>query len=209
MAGIALLLMIAAYVWFAVRVTRFVFIRLSRLLACLLVVSLAAIPFADAVVGRKILRSKCDELAKVVVKRSVDGVEGIYTHSGLYEDTPKYYGYMIVEGGGTCSTAGYVDRATYGATGVEKCVPSKTLYEITEVSDQSHYFSSERTVVRERATTDELASYYTSFSFRGGWAEHIAMMLSDAGPGSVATCRTDGEMHPQDLEALHRSLKPL
>src|SRR5688500_8303355 len=147
MAGIALLLMIAAYVWLAVRVTRSAFIALPRLLACLVVVLVAALPIADAVVGRMILRPKGAGFARVVVKRSVDGVEGIYEHWGPYKNSPEYYGYKIVEGGGMCNTAGYVDRATEGATGVEKCVPSKTLYEITEERQpKSLYFSSVRTV---------------------------------------------------------------
>jgi hypothetical protein len=200
-AGIGLLLIFAALVFVAVFVLRISFKVLPRSLALVAAAIVVALPFADALLGRRYLESKCEQLGRVLVKKSVDGVEGIYHYYGPFPDSPKYYGYKVIEGGAydirgvedIPRYSGLVDRATEGVKVVEKRVPSKTLYEIVEEPRQdSFYFFSVRTVVRERATLAELATY-TWFYFRGGWLERIPMALSGAGPGPVASCGKPNE----------------
>jgi hypothetical protein len=217
MAGIGLLFIYAALVFLAVFALRLAFKILPRLLALVVAAFIVSLPFVDASLGRRYLEAECEQLGRVQVKKTVDGVEGIYNFYGPYADSPKYYGYKIVEGGAynirgiedIPKYSGLVDRATEGVKVVEKHVPSKTLYEIVdEPRKDSFYFYSVRTVVRERATLEEMAAF-TWFYFRGGWLERIPMALSDAGGGIAASCGNTQEKHRREVEALHLTLKPL
>jgi hypothetical protein len=217
MAGIGLLLIMAGLLFFAALFIKLGFKLLPRPLANLIPVLIIFLLFIDALIGRLYLASQCEFEGQIVLKRSLIGVEGIYYRYGPFTDSPKYYGYSFVEGGtynirgveDLPRYKGLVDRATAGATKREKRVVSKSLYEILEEPRRdSFYYYSVRTVIRERATLDELASY-TWFQFRGGWLERIPMALSGAGPSPVASCGNSREKHLKDVDALHRALEPL
>lgn len=208
MAGIAMLIALIIYGWLGVFMVRLAWRKLNVVLAILIAILFVGMPFVDAIAGRMWLKQKCETDARIIVFRSISGVDGIYTRYGPFINSPIYYGYQFVEGGEpTGSISRSIKMGGMEAT-MEKNVESKSLYELLDEPRQdSYWFYSVKSVVRVRKTGEELANF-TWYSFRGGWAERFAMMLSDAGPGAVAECGNYENRHKKIIELLHTALKP-
>ena len=204
MGGLAVLLLLALYVAAAGFVVRLAWRRLGALLGAAALLVVITLPFADALAGRALLKTKCERDTQVTPVRVVPNVEGIYTKGRPFKDSPTYYGYKYVEG--SRSSGGPVDRAEDG--GVAWDVQPRAQFELWEGSrEDSYWFYSYRYAVRVQNTREELASV-TWHTFRGGWPERILMGLSDAGPGTVAECGDPSAKKRKLLELLHRTLQP-
>ena len=199
-----MLLLLALYLVGAGLVVSLTWRRLGALLGAVTLLVVITAPFADGLAGRFLLKAKCERDTQVKPTRVIPNVEGIYTRSGIYRDSPTYYGYKYVEGRSRAD--GLVTRAVDG--NVEKDVQPKAQFELWQGPRMdSFWFYSSRYAVRARNTGEELAGF-TWHRFRGGWPERIGMALSDAGPGTVAECGDPDVKRRKILELLHTTLQP-
>lgn len=212
MGGIGLLVVFIAYIWLAISVGRWGYRNFPRVPALVIAVSLWMLPFVDAVVGRGVLKARCSLEGAVVVNETIREVEGIGVGYGVYEDSPKYYGYRYVEGGHAYNSSWMFERAeTDSASGriqIKKKVSPIAEYVLREGPRQdSAYFFKTRFNVYERSSRREIAAF-DWFAFRGGWVERVMMAFSDAGPGEAAACGGWKEQHQKTVEMLHLALQP-
>ena len=209
MGGLGLLVLLIGYLWVSIGLTRAAARSLSVPAGTAVGLLLLCLPFVDALAGRALLRSKCASEGGVVISERATGVEGIAT-SAVFDDSPSYYGYRWVESFPS-SSSGLVDRATLNGSEkaeIEKNVQPKAQFQIHEGDRQdSAYFYTTRTSVRKADTSQEM-SHFDWFEFRGGWAENIAMSLSDAGPSVVAQCGDFRSKHDKVKELLHTTVQP-
>lgn len=214
MIGIALILVIGAYVWIAKKAVNVAWETSSRLAAFVLAIFILA-PSVDAVAGRVVLKKRCARDGKIRVFERVSGVDGLRADS-VYESSPQYYGYRFIEGREfrDPDTAQYrVDRAEreglVGTATLLRRVQPIAKYELVEeyAKRSGYYFQSSHIAVREIDSGHELASF-DWIEFRGGWAERFIASFSDAGPGIAAACDAPSKRKSWTFEMLHQALKP-
>lgn len=208
---LGLLILFCAYIVLAIAITNSAARLLPRPASTIVAVLFVCLPFADALAGRALLRSRCASDGKIVIKEKVSGAEGIADDlDTVFEDSPSYYGYRWIESSPHFS--GMVDRAI--STGdrkavIEKNVEPKAKYRLhTGYRQDSLYFFKTRISVRTTDTGHEL-SRFDWFEFRGGWVEYIFMLLTDAGPRPVAECGNFDVRHRKEIELLHATVPPL
>lgn len=213
MGGFGLLISLIAYIGLAIAAGRWAYRNLPRLAALTVSLLLVTLPFVDAVAGRMVLKAKCNQQGSVVVLEQIPGVEGIGVGYGVFPDSPSYYGYQFVEGGYAYGDAPWMfERAELdpisGQVQISKNVVPKANYVLLEGRRQdSTYFFQTRISVTEKSTGREIASF-DWFSFRGGWAERVAMAFSDAGPGEAASCGNWKDKQEKSVAMLHATLQP-
>lgn len=214
MGGIGLLIFVILYIWFAIALGKWAHRNLSPRPALAVSILMVILPFVDAIAGRIVLKEKCNQQGSVVLE-SIQEVKGIGVQGRVYPGAPSYYGYQFVEGGYPYSghnTPKRLERAEIdpasGVFQVVQDVEPKALYLLIEGDRQdSAYFFQTRTSVKERLTSREIASF-NWFAFRGGWAERVAMALSDAGPGTVSSCGDVKDKREMTITLLHSALPP-
>jgi hypothetical protein len=205
MGGIAILALMFGYIWLSKCVIASLLKR-SKAAAAISSIAFLILPFVDAAAGRLVLRSKCENDLRVAPSRVVKNVDGIFVDY-VFKNSPEYYGYRFVEG----ENYGRLTRVT--ANGLqpailEENVATAAMYELVDFPpNRSFWFNSYRHSIRERESGEVLATF-VDHSFRGGWAERIAMTFSDAGPGSVAQCRDYMPMKETIRAILHATLEP-
>ncbi|HSE00338.1 MAG TPA: hypothetical protein VLB72_06345 [Burkholderiales bacterium] len=183
MGGLAILLIIAAYIGVA---SVLVYKIKPRKWKVVTVVAVLLVPTIDAVLGRLYLRHLCVTEAGLKVYRVVENVEGFLDGESPYWITK--HGFKFAEGG--MRPNGNVNRVSLqkGQIFREWNVPSKSLYRIhlAFVGKDEMYERSKRLV--EVIQTSEILASYTQVDFRGGWAERFLGTFSDAGASAVASC---------------------
>lgn len=201
MGGLAVLLIIAAYVALAVVIVRAIKSTRWKLVA---VVAAALIPTADAAVGRIYLGHLCTTDAGLKVYRVVEDVEGLVIEGATDAHLVKAYGYRFVESRLAGSSAVNRFELVDGDLRIFTSVPSKSQFRRRLIiENQRVLFPRVRDVVEVIHSGETLAEN-TQISFRGGWAERLLGRFADAGPGSVAWCDVPREYHL----AILASLKP-
>ncbi len=211
MGGLGLILLLAAYITLGVKLviaTR----RASLILSGVVGLAFFAAPLIDAFLGRAALERICTDEGKVTVAKKVKDVEGIGVDYGVFEDSPKYYGYSYIEGGFAYGASWMLKRAEFSADRgeviISKKVEPRSIYLLREGPRQdSFYFYRTRFSVYDRAAQEEMASF-TWVAFRGGWAERIPMYFSGSGPGPVAQCGSSEARRIKTLAMLHETLQP-
>lgn len=204
MGGLGILVLLVGYICLGWLIVHSVWHTGRRRRAVGFLVTIAALPFADAVAGRLYLRAQCDDPTRVVINRTINDVDGIYVHSGQFDDSPDYYGYSWVAG----TNGTFERRALRAPDGYAAHYPPRFPYElIEEPRQESVAYYQTRKVIRVRESGEELA-IIKRISFRGGWAERIAMAFSDAGPRIVAECGSYDELYKELLDVLHKTLRP-
>lgn len=216
MQGIGALILIFGYFWLAIFVVRLFTKGKSRIWGIVAACTMVFLPFSDALIGRVILQRMCSAEGEITIKEKFTEVEGIASGDYVSPDSAKYYGYMWVE---STPSIGWVNRSVSDGRGpghiVERARPLAK-YELHERhAEPSFYFRKTHYAVRtthySSTTKDdsrELSSF-NWFAFRGGWAERVGMMISDAGHGNVAQCSGKYTKHEKIREMLHLTVEPL
>jgi len=206
MGGLAVLLIIAAYVAFAVVIVRAIKATRWKFAA---VVAAILIPTADAVTGRIYLAHLCRSEAGASIHRTVDGVEGFLA------DIPDQswitaHGYRFSEGvqRGTARVNRYIRRDERIEPEWDSTLTLSTFRVRTELESPTQLFPRQRMLVEDLKTGEALASY-TQVSFRGGWAESFLGRFADSGPGYVAWCEMQLSAHERWNRKVQMILKTL
>jgi hypothetical protein len=213
MGGLGLLIVLIGYIWLAIAIGRWAARSLPRLAALTVSLLLVILPFVDAVAGRIVLKTKCNQRGSVIVLDSIAEVEGIGVGYGVFSDSPSYYGYQFVEGGYAYKDAPWMfERAELdpvsGKVQIAEQVLPKAKYLLLESPRQdSMYFFQTRTSVNEKTSGRRIASF-DWFAFRGGWVERVAMAFAGAGSGKAASCGNVKDKHEKTIAMLHAVLRP-
>jgi len=228
MGGLAILIIIIAYIWSAIAISKWARRHLARRTALAISLTVFLLPFVDAVAGRMILKAKCGWQGSITILESIPDVKGIGVDY-VSTDGPSYYGYQFVEGqfneddyerrlGNYTrrfgSPPGIYKRAELdpasGQIKIKSDIGPKALYLLMEDSAQrqdSFYFIKQRISVNERLTGREIAFFHW-FRFRGGWAERFLAAFTDAGSFQGVWCGSYKEEHEKIIAMLHSALRP-
>jgi hypothetical protein len=172
-----------------------------------------ALPTWDAVLGRMSLDAACEKGLQLQVVATVEPSTTIYRSGIVFEDSPKFYGYRVIEGTprkpaptspwGHPLPGKYVSRATLKESGevlVEDVVEGTAIYGLFEERlSSSGRLASTKHYVKNIQDGRELG-HFTSHYFRGGWVERALAAGGGAGKGcAVAT-------HEKEKELLSRTV---
>lgn len=210
-----MLVLVVGYVAGGIALVLAVWRRTSWRVGSALAVTLAALPFVDAHVGRIVLSHKCENDGKISIREKVRDVDGIGVQYGVHKDSPKYYGYQYVEGGYAYrfEQSPYMfSRATRTQDGneatIEKNIQPRARYLLHNGQRQdSWYFFQERVSIQEIGRGRELSGF-NWYQFRGGWAEQFIGQFFDSGPRPVASCGDFKVRGAKTQELLHATLQP-
>lgn len=204
MGGLAILLIIAAYIGVASVLVYKIKPRKWKVVAIAVAILL---PTADAIIGRLYLKYLCTTQAGLRVYRVVEGVEGFLDVRWPAEEWIRQYGYRYSEG--RLRPNGFVDRLSIAEGGIkqELNVKPQSLYRFRFVRPADTDVIRENRAVVELIATDEVLADYKAFFFLGGWAERFLAGFTDAGPGTQARCEV---WQPEILEkdTVVAALKP-
>ncbi len=205
MGGLAVLFLLVAYLWIGFVIVRSYWRSKRRISAFVSLVVVVALPIADALAGRAYLSSICSTPSRSTTIRTVKDVETLYVHQHVFKGSAQYYGYLFVVGNDGSVSHNFPLESESTSP---RRIPAVALYElVTEPRRDSFLFYTVREVIRVRANGEILATIEWP-SFRGGWAERIAMAFSDAGPGTVASCGSFNDQKQQRTAWLHKTLVP-
>ena len=163
MGGLGILFLLIVYISLNIKLVRYVWKSLSKPKAIIATLVILTFPFADAVIGRAYLKSKCREGTHIVVKRAIPNIEAIFLDGGVTDDSPSYYGYKIIEEKGYFSNP-WVRRATESGDPknaiIEKKAEKIAEYGLwTEGLPKTFWLDAERYTVNNRFKTEELGSF--------------------------------------------------
>jgi hypothetical protein len=213
MAGVALLLLFAAYVAGGIKIVSCAWRTGSSRAVTIALAGVLLLPSADAIVGRQFFHNYCRTQGQLMIRDAVKGVDGIAVQSGVFKDSPTYYGYGYVEGG--YSPVNYRDRSApwmferaevvRGQVEIVRPVVPKAKYMLHQgLLEQSFYFNRSRVSVIEISTGRELGGF-TKVGFRGGWAEKVIGAFASSGPQNSANCPSDFKVERSMTQQLLRS----
>ena len=188
MGGLAVLALLVLYGFLAMMVFNAAKTTSTKVIALLLIL---LIPTADAIYGRIKLQQMCKAEGGLKVYRVAHNVEG-FMASTADGDWIRQYGYQFSEGYRSPGKYYRISKQS-GQIVVEENVnpQSKFVEKLTTLDNNGglyfrQYYSIETIPSGEVLATD------TQIGFRGGWAERLIAVFSDAGIGAVALCNSTG-----------------
>jgi hypothetical protein len=204
MGGLAVLFLLGLYLVLAV----LAIVKVKPVWAKgLVLLAVLLIPTADAVYGRYKLKQMCAAEAGLKVYRVAHGVEGFVNDSVPDESLVKSHGFKFSEGSGYKSKYSRVSLRNGQVFWQENINPqSRYIVKLTNLDSflGSNLFWAQFYSIEDN-TTKELLGKNTQIGFRGGWAERLLALFSDAGGGAVAVCNSSG-LNRQQL--ILSTLKP-
>lgn len=204
MGGLAVLVIIVAYIAIAFMVVRAIKSKGWKIAISLVFLLL---PTADALVGRLFLKYVCATEGGLQVAKAVEGVEGFYddTKRPLPEWIVKH-GYQYVEGKDLDGELMRLERGPNDGVVERKAIRPRSKYRLERSSERSAGFTRSEYRVRETATNDVLARY-VNISYAGGWVERLLGAFSDAGGSFAGACYVGAQRIWPD-QIVKSALKP-
>ena len=204
MGGLAVLFLLSIY--FVITVLVVVKVKGLPYKAVALLVMLL-IPTADAIYGRYKLKQMCAAEAGLKVYKVAHNVDGFMNDSVPDESLVKSHGFQFSEGSGYKSKYSRAYLRDGNVVREENIHPhSRYIVKLTNLESYrgSNIFWAQFYSI-EDSTKKELLGKNTQLGFRGGWAERLLALFSDAGGGAVAVCNSSG-LNRQEL--ILSTLKP-
>lgn len=152
-----------------------------------------ALPTADAVLGRGLVARSCEEGLQVQVKRTVPPVATIYTPGRVLGDSPRYYGYAVVEGTPIISPSGLNNLEQDVSGAIAQAGGKASIEEITERTARYGLFEAAASPPRGPLQVFRRKASVLGDAREHAPAEFFAIMESkdDIGPTSRASVRCE------------------
>jgi len=186
MGGLAILLILLAYLGASYAVVKAIKPRALRTVA---VAVLVLIPTADATLGRAALWYLCRDEGELRVYRVASDVEGFFDSRGRpAAQWITEHGFQFVEGIDVDGAVVRLERAANGELVRRKPANRQSEFQVAYVRNPIGP-GLHRSVTVVRAIRDgEVLARYTNISYRGGWAERLLARFTDAGEAYGGAC---------------------